>query len=240
VFYSLHMPDEVGLSGGRRRSRGSAWQALATAGIVGKAVYAARRPSGCQLPSLRRDQETARRGQRNAVAGPPDVAPSASSTLVVTDDDIDIFDPAQARTPPPRPTGCSPPRATSSWFEGAPRLPSRPERAAAGGQRAPLAPLTAQMGRLTPPFREGSDLERSTMANRLTRLRTLGAGKRNAPAPGSATSAPRRLAAEIRSPPRCNRATLPIFCNSSTTLPHRDHRPRAGTILREADRLDAR
>ena len=90
VFYSLHMPDEVDYLVAPPLE-GSAWQALATAGIVGKAVYAPA-PSGCNFHLYAAIRKRTGEG-KNAVLALMSL--KRVKHVVVTDDDIDIFDPAQ-------------------------------------------------------------------------------------------------------------------------------------------------
>src|ERR1700732_5118041 len=89
-FYSLHMPDEVDYLVAPPLE-GSAWQALATAGIVGKAVYAPA-PSGCNFHLYASIKKRPGEG-KNAVLALMSL--KRVKHVVVTDDDIDIFDPAQ-------------------------------------------------------------------------------------------------------------------------------------------------
>ena len=90
VFYALHMPDEVDYLVAPPLE-GSAWPALATAGIVGKAVYAPA-PSGCNFHLYAAIKKRPGEG-KNAVLALMSL--KRVKHVVVTDDDIDIFDPAQ-------------------------------------------------------------------------------------------------------------------------------------------------
>ncbi len=92
VFYSLHMPDEVDYLVAPPLE-GSAWQALATAGIVGKAVYAPA-PSGCNFHLYAAIRKRPGEG-KNAVLALMSL--KRVKHVVVTDDDIDIFDPLTAK-----------------------------------------------------------------------------------------------------------------------------------------------
>ena len=89
VFYALHMPDEVDYLVAPPLE-GSAWQALAIAGITGTAVYAPQ-PSGCNFHLYASIKKRPGEG-KNAVAALMSL--KRVKHVVVTDHDIDIFDPA--------------------------------------------------------------------------------------------------------------------------------------------------
>lgn len=88
LFYALHMPDEVDYVVAPPLE-GSAWQALATAGIIGKAVYAPQ-PSGCNFHLYAAIKKRPGEG-KNAVLALMSL--KRVKHVVVTDDDVDIFDP---------------------------------------------------------------------------------------------------------------------------------------------------
>ncbi len=89
LFYALHMPDEVDYVVAPPLE-GSAWQALATAGIVGNAVYAPQ-SAGCNFHLYASIKKRPGEG-KNAVLALMSL--KRVKHVVVTDDDIDIFDPA--------------------------------------------------------------------------------------------------------------------------------------------------
>jgi 2,5-furandicarboxylate decarboxylase 1 len=89
VFYALHMPDEVDYVVAPPLE-GSAWAALATAGIVGRAVHAPQ-PSGCNFHLYAAIKKRPGEG-KNAVFAL--LSLKRVKHVIVTDDDVDIFDPA--------------------------------------------------------------------------------------------------------------------------------------------------
>ena len=138
VFYSLHMPDEVDYVVAPPLE-GSAWQALATAGIVGKAVYAPA-PVGLQFPPLCRDQEAARRRQERGARA--DVAQARQARRGHRRRHRHLRSrPARACARLP---GAAGPRHHRRG--GRSRIPSRPQRSAPGRQGAAGA-ADRQMGR---------------------------------------------------------------------------------------------
>ena len=89
LFYALHMPDEVDYLVAPPLE-GSAWQALATAGITGTAVYAPQ-PSGCNFHLYASIKKRPGEGKNALLAL---MSLKRVKHVVVTDHDIDIFDPA--------------------------------------------------------------------------------------------------------------------------------------------------
>jgi 2,5-furandicarboxylate decarboxylase 1 len=202
---------------------GSAWQALATAGIVGKAVYAPA-PSGCNFHLYAAIKKRPGEG-KNAVLALMSL--KRVKHVVVTDDDIDIFDPAQLeralayRVQPAR---------DIIVVEGARGSHLDPSVQLSVG-KGPLAPLTAKWG-VDATIPEGSDLsEYEAIAYPFA---DAAAGK-DAPRPDR-NIGPDALAAEIAArldAPRHFADILQFFDD----VPHRTI-VQAWTILREADRLD--
>jgi 2,5-furandicarboxylate decarboxylase 1 len=89
IYYSLHMPNEVDYLVAPPLE-GSAWQALATAGITGQAVYAPQ-SSGCNFHLFASIKKRPGEG-KNAVMAL--LSLKRVKHVVVTDEDVDIFDPA--------------------------------------------------------------------------------------------------------------------------------------------------
>jgi 2,5-furandicarboxylate decarboxylase 1 len=89
IYYALHMPNEVDYLVAPPLE-GSAWQALATAGITGRAVYAPQ-PSGCNFHLNAAIKKRPGEG-KNAVMAL--LSLKRVKHVVVTDEDVDIFDPA--------------------------------------------------------------------------------------------------------------------------------------------------
>ena len=223
VFYSLHMPDEVDYLVAPPLE-GSAWQALATAGIVGKAVYAPA-PSGCNFHLYAAIRKRPGEG-KNAVLALMSL--KRVKHVVVTDDDIDIFDPAQLeralayRVQPAR---------DIIVVEGARGSHLDPSIQLQVGKGA-LAPLTAKWG-VDATIPEGSDLSEYEAIS-YPFARDV-AGQDMAPRPDRNIGA-EALAAEIATQlgtPRHFADILKFFDD----VPHRTI-VRAWAILREADRLD--
>jgi 2,5-furandicarboxylate decarboxylase 1 len=222
VFYSLHMPDEVDYLVAPPLE-GSAWQALATAGIVGKAVYAPA-PSGCNFHLYAAIKKRPGEG-KNAVLALMSL--KRVKHVVVTDDDIDIFDPAQLeralayRVQPARDIIVVE-GARGSHLDPSVQLPVG---------KGPLAPLTAKWG-VDATIPEGSDLSEYEAIS--YPFAEDAAGK-DAPRPDRNIGA-EALAAEIAArldAPRHFADILQFFDD----VPHRTI-VQAWTILREADRLD--
>lgn len=88
VFYALHMPDEVDYLIAPPLE-GSGWQALATAGIDARAVYAPA-SAGCNLHLYASIRKRPGEGKNALLAL---LSLKRVKLAVVTDDDIDIFDP---------------------------------------------------------------------------------------------------------------------------------------------------
>jgi len=223
VFYSLHMPDEVDYLVAPPLE-GSAWQALATAGIVGKAVYAPA-PSGCNFHLYASIKKRPGEG-KNAVLALMSL--KRVKHVVVTDDDIDIFDPAQLeralayRVQPAR---------DIIVVEGARGSHLDPSIQLQVGKGA-LAPLTAKWG-VDATIPEGSDLSEYEAISYPFAGEV--AGQDMALRPDRNISA-EALAAEIAAQlgtPRHFADVLKFFDD----VPHRTI-VQAWAILREADRLD--
>jgi 2,5-furandicarboxylate decarboxylase 1 len=89
LFYALHMPDEVDYLVAPPLE-GSAWQALATAGITGTAVYAPQ-PSGCNFHLYASIKKRPGEGKNALLAL---MSLKRVKHVVVTDHDVDIFDPS--------------------------------------------------------------------------------------------------------------------------------------------------
>ena len=89
IYYALHMPNEVDYLVAPPLE-GSAWAALATAGITGRAVYAPQ-PSGCNFHLFAAIKKRPGEG-KNAVMAL--LSLKRVKYVVVTDEDVDIFDPA--------------------------------------------------------------------------------------------------------------------------------------------------
>jgi 2,5-furandicarboxylate decarboxylase 1 len=223
IFYSLHMPDEVDYLVAPPLE-GSAWQALATAGIVGKAVYAPA-PSGCNFHLYASIRKRPGEG-KNAVLALMSL--KRVKHVVVTDDDVDIFDPAQLeralayRVQPAR---------DIIVVEGARGSHLDPSIQLQVGKGA-LAPLTAKWG-VDATIPEGSDL------SEYEAISYPFAGDVVGPDAVSRTGrniGAEALAAEIAaqlSAPRHFADILKFFDD----VPHRTI-VQAWAILREADRLD--
>jgi len=203
---------------------GSAWQALATAGIVGKAVYAPA-PSGCNFHLYASIKKRPGEG-KNAVLALMSL--KRVKHVVVTDDDIDIFDPAQLeralayRVQPAR---------DIIVVEGARGSHLDPSVQLQVG-KGPLAPLTAKWG-VDATIPEGSDLSEYEAIS----YPFAGdvAGRDRGVRPGR-NIGPEDLAAEIAAQlgaPRHFADILEFFDD----VPHRTI-VRAWALLREADRLD--
>ncbi len=90
VYYALHMPDEVDYLVAPPLE-GSAWQALAVAGVTGTAVYAPA-PSGCNFHLYASIKKRPGEGKNAMLAL---MSLKRVKHVVVTDDDVDVFDPAQ-------------------------------------------------------------------------------------------------------------------------------------------------
>jgi len=90
VFYALHMPDEVDYLIAPPLE-GSGWQALATAGVKATAVYASA-PAGCNLHLYASIRKRPGEGKNALLAL---MSLKRVKHVVVTDDDVDIFNPAE-------------------------------------------------------------------------------------------------------------------------------------------------
>ena len=89
VFYALHMPDEVDYLVAPPLE-GSGWQALANAGITATAVYAPQ-AAGCNFNLYAAIKKRPGEGKNAALAL---LSLKRVKHVVVTDDDVDIFNPA--------------------------------------------------------------------------------------------------------------------------------------------------
>jgi 2,5-furandicarboxylate decarboxylase 1 len=88
VYYALHMPDEVDYVVAPPLE-GSAWQAIEVAGVTGTAVYAPA-ASGCNFHLYASIKKRPGEGKNAMLAL---MSLKRVKKVVVTDDDIDIFDP---------------------------------------------------------------------------------------------------------------------------------------------------
>lgn len=89
VFYALHMPDEVDYLVAPPLE-GSGWQALANAGVTATAVYAPQ-TAGCNFNLYASIKKRPGEGKNAALAL---LSLKRVKHVVVTDDDVDIFNPA--------------------------------------------------------------------------------------------------------------------------------------------------
>ncbi|MCC6889904.1 MAG: UbiD family decarboxylase [Hyphomicrobiales bacterium] len=148
IFYALHMPDEVDYLVAPPLE-GSAWQALAVAGVTGTAVYAPA-TAGCTFHLYASIRKRPGEGKNALLAL---MSLKRVKHVVVTDDDVDIFDPAQlerALTYRVRPT------RDIIVVDGARGSHLDPSIQLQVG-KGPLAPLTAKWG-VDATIPEGSDL----------------------------------------------------------------------------------
>jgi 2,5-furandicarboxylate decarboxylase 1 len=148
LFYALHMPDEVDYLVAPPLE-GSAWAALDIAGIAGRAVYAPQ-PSGCNFHLYAAIDKRPGEG-KNAVLAL--LSLKRVKHVVVTDDDVDIFDPAaleRALAYRVRPA------QDIIVVQGARGSHLDPSIQLVVG-KGPLAPLTAKWG-IDATIPEGSDL----------------------------------------------------------------------------------
>ena len=148
ICYALHMPDEVDYLVAPSLE-GSGWQALATAGVLATAVYAPQ-SAGCNFHLYASIRKRPGEG-KNAVTA---LLPlKRVKYVVVTDEDVDIFDPRELeralayRVRPERDV------VIVEGFRGSHLDPSLQLHAGKG----PLAPLTAKWG-VDATIPEGSDL----------------------------------------------------------------------------------
>ncbi|RAI45984.1 UbiD family decarboxylase [Rhodoplanes roseus] len=220
VYYALHMPDEVDYLVAPPLE-GSAFAALATAGIVGQAVYAPQ-PSGCNFHLYAAIRKRPGEG-RNAVLALMSL--KRVKHVVVTDDDVDIFDPAameRALAYRVRPA-----QDIVVW-EGARGSHLDPSIQLQVGKGS-LAPLTAKWG-IDATIPEGSDLsEYEAIAYPFTDGIT--AGEADAPTPND----PARLADDIAAflaSPRHFSEVLATFASA-----HQRTIVKAWAVLRQAGRL---
>lgn len=148
IYYALHMPDEVDYLVAPPLE-GSAWQALAVAGVTGTAVYAPA-DAGCNFHLYASIRKRPGEGKNAMLAL---MSLKRVKHVVVTDDDIDIFDPAQmerAMTYRVRPTRDI---FVVDGARGSHLDPSVQLQVTKGA----LAPLTAKWG-VDATIPEGSDL----------------------------------------------------------------------------------
>lgn len=90
LFYALHMPDEVDYLVAPPLE-GSAWQALANAGITAKAVYAPQ-SAGCNFHLYAAIKKRPGEGKNALLAL---LSLKRVKHVIVTDDDVDIFNPTE-------------------------------------------------------------------------------------------------------------------------------------------------
>lgn len=90
IYYALHMPDEVDYVVAPPLE-GSAWQALAIAGVTATAVYAPA-PSGCNFHLYASIRKRPGEGKNAMLAL---MSLKRVKHVIVTDDDVDIFNPAE-------------------------------------------------------------------------------------------------------------------------------------------------
>ena len=148
VYYALHMPDEVDYVVAPPLE-GSAWAALEVAGVTGTAVYAPA-ASGCNFHLYASIKKRPGEGKNAMLAL---MSLKRVKQVIVTDDDIDIFDPLamdRALAYRVRPT------RDIIIFEGA-RGSHLDPSIQLNVTKGALAPLTAKWG-IDATIPEGSDL----------------------------------------------------------------------------------